>query len=697
MEEVAKTMTLTEKQSKETQAVGRINEVTTSERADQVLQLLGLEQGALTNEQLQQLKQLVSQNADVFALNESELGYTTVVEHHVDTGDHAPIKQPFRRVPFVHRDVIAGMVKSMEQQGVIRPSTSPWGSPVVLIPKKGGTKRFCVDYRRLNAITKKDVYPLPRIDDILDTLGGNKYFTSLDLASGYWQVGMDEESAPKSAFVTHCGLFEFVRMPFGMCNAPATFQRLIEVVLTGLLWKECFAYIDDVLVSSPDFESHLAHLQKVFDRLRKAGLRLKTKKCRFLKPTVSYLGHLVTSEGIQPDPEKTSRVIGYPAPTDINEVRSFLGLASYYRRFVPGFAQIAAPLHSLLKKEAHFYWSPECQRAFERLKQLLTSAPVLAYPRFNSEHPFILETDASAKGLGAVLAQQQEDGKAHPIAFASRSLNAQERNYGITEMETLAVVWAAKLFRPYLLGLHCEVITDHAACTSLLSQRNPSPKLARWAMCIQELDLKIRHRPGKSNLVADALSRHPLPVADVLQVVADGGVEDAPENDIAKLQRQDDELAAIFQWLEGGGLPADPHQAQYLKAEHSNFEIIDGVLGYHHPSAPDIVCIVVPSCLRSILLKESHNGKFAGHFAEQKIYATLRERYWWRGMRNDVRCYCRSCLVCASRKGPGWRQRPNLQPIPAGGPFHTVGVDVLQLPRSLEGNQYAIVFVDYLT
>ena len=216
-------------------------------------------------------------------------------------------------------------------------------------------------------------------------------------------------------------------------------------------------------------------------------------------------------------------------------------------------------------------------------------------------------------------------------------------------------------------------------------------------MCIQELDLKIRHRPGKSNLVADALSRHPLPVADVLQVVADARVEDAPENDIAKLQRQDDELAAIFQWLEGGGLPADPHQAQYLKAEHSNFEIIDGVLCYHHPSAPDIVRIVVPSCLRSILLKESHNGKFAGHFAEQKIYATLRGRYWWRGMRNDVRCYCRSCLVCASRKGPGRRQRPKLQPIPVGGPFHTVGVDVLQLPRSLEGNQYAIVFVDYLT
>ena len=585
------------------------------------------------------------------------------------------------------------MVKSMEKQGVIRPSTSPWASPVVLVPKKDGTQRFCVDYRRLNAITKKDVYPLPRIDDILDTLGGNKYFTSLDLAAGYWQVGMDDESAPKSAFVTHCGLFEFARMPFGICNAPATFQRLMEVVLSGLLWKECFAYLDDVLVSSPDFKSHLAHLQEVFNHLCKAGLKLKTKKCRFLKLTVSYLGHLITSEGIQPDPEKTSRVANYPTPTDVNEVRSFLGLASYYRRFVPGFSQIAAPLHSLLKKGAQFYWSVECQDAFQKLKQLLISAPVLSYPRFDPNHPFILETDASAKGLGAVLAQQQEDGKVHPIAFASRSLNAHERNYGITEMETLAIVRAAKLFRPYLLGHPCEVVTDHAACTSLLNNRNPSSKLARWAMCVQELNLKINYRPGKSNLVADALSRNPLPVADVLQVGTDDSTEAAPESDIAKLQRQDERLASIFLWLEKGQLPVDRKQAAYLKVEQSNFEIIDGVLCYCHPMAPDIVRIAVPSCLQSTLLEESHSGKFAGHFAEQKVYSTLRERYWWRGMRNDVRRYCRSCLVCASRKGPGRRQRPKLQPIPVGGPFHTVGVDVLQLPRTLEGNQYAIVLL----
>ena len=264
--------------------------VVNSERVEAVYAALGLEKGELTDAQFGQLKQLVRDNVDVFALEDGELGHTSVIQHHVDTGDHVPIREPARRVPFIHRKVIASMVEEMEQQGVVRPSVSPWASPVVLVPKKDGTKRFCVDYRRLNGITRKDVYPLPRIDDIMDTLGGSRYFTSLDLASGYWQVELDAESAPKSAFATHCGLYEFARMPFGMCNAPATFQRLMEVVLSGLLWKECFAYLDDVLVCSRSFQEHLNHLQKVLLRIRTAGLRLKAKKCKFLKPEVSYLG-----------------------------------------------------------------------------------------------------------------------------------------------------------------------------------------------------------------------------------------------------------------------------------------------------------------------------------------------------------------------------------------------------------------------
>ena len=333
---------------------------------------------------------------------------------------------------------------------------------------------------------------------------------------------------------------------------------------------------------------------------------------------------------------------------------------------------------------------------------------MLSYPQFQSNHPFILETDASGEGLGAVLAQQQDDGQIHPIAFLSRSLSQHERNYGITELETLGLVWAVKIFRPYILGRRCIVFTDHSACTSLLSSTNPSPKMARWAMTIQEHDLDIRHRSGKSNRVADALSRNPLPVFSVLQFgpavnAVQSGVTEPQvhpsqcESDIGMLQRADEELLPIFDFLECDILPRCGKQARRLALERSNFEVIEGVLYYENPAVPDCWRIAVPKNLRSTLLKESHGGKFAGHFAERKVYVTLRTRYWWKGMRGDVRRYCRSCLVCASRKGPGRAVRPQLQPIPIGGPFHMIGVDVLQLPPSHNGNKYAIVFMDYFT
>ena len=340
----------------------------------------------------------------------------------------------------------------------MKPSTSPWASPVILVPKRDGTSRFCIDYRRLNAITTKDVYPLPRIDDILDTLGEAKYFSSLDLASGYWQVELAPDARQKSAFTTHKGLFEFIRMPFGLCNAPATFQRVMQVVLAGLEWRSCFVYLDDILIASKTFDEHLNHLREVFNRLRKAGLRLKPKKCLLLRKEVPYLGHVISKEGIRPDPAKTEKVQRFPTPVDATKVRQFLGLASYYRRFVPGFAQIAAPLHALTKKNAVFHWTPECESVFSKLKQLLTTAPVLSYPVFGPQCEFILETDASGVGLGAILAQKQVDGSIHPIAYTTRTLDSHERNYGISELETLALVWAMRYFRPYLLGHHTTVL-----------------------------------------------------------------------------------------------------------------------------------------------------------------------------------------------------------------------------------------------
>ena len=482
-------------------------ETLTDQRAQQVRESVIVDEANLTPGQQRAIDELVEEYQDVFALDPRELGSTDLAMHVIDTGDSKPIKQAPRRMPFVLHQKVEEMTKQMLDAGVIRPSKSPWASPVVLVRKKDGSHRFCVDYRRLNAKTKMDVFPLPHIDDTLDLLSQTKFFTTLDLASGYWQVQMDSNSQEKTAFVTHSGLYEFCVMPFGLCNAPSTFQRLMEAVLSGLARECCMVYIDDILVTGREFEDHLSNLRKVLERLRSAGLKLKPQKCFFGSGQVEYLGYVVSRDGISADPKKVTAVRDFPPPHDVRALQSFLGLASYYRRFIQGFSVVANPLFALLRKDVEYHWTSVCQEAFDRLKQLLTEAPVLAFPSF--DRGFILDTDASGIGLGAVLAQKQDDGSIRPVAFASRSLQLHEKNYGVTELEALGVVWAVKHFRHYLYGQSCDVYTDHEALKSLLNTPHPSGKLARWGMALQEVDLTIHYRPGRKNANADSLSRNP--------------------------------------------------------------------------------------------------------------------------------------------------------------------------------------------
>ena len=638
----------------------------------------------------------------MFALDQSELGSTDVVTHSVDTGDHPPIRQQPRRVPFVLRGRIAEMVDDMLERGVIQPSRSPWASPVVLVAKKDGSTRFCVDYRKLNAATKMDVYPLPRIDDSLDLLAHTKYFSTLDLASGYWQVKMDEASREKTAFTTHVGLYEFHVMPFGLCNAPATFQRLMEDVLAGLVRDQCIVYLDDILVIGTTFQEHLENLQKVFERLHLAGLRLKPTKCHLGRQQVEYLGYIVSEAGLAADPRKVVAVKSFPEPVDLTSLRSFLGLASYYRRFIPQFSAVAQPLYALTRKDVPFVWTQACQGALDRLKQLMTEAPVLAFPDF--EKDFILETDASGVGLGAVLSQKQGDGLQRPVAFASRTLQSPEKNYGVSEMEALGVVWAVKHFRPYLYGHRCEVITDHKALKALLNTPQPSGKLARWGMALQELDLTITYRPGRKNEKADALSRYPLPQDRVITddpprvIAATTPVRDrdpaSSQDHLGDRQRADPELAEIVHYLEEGTLPTDDKKARLLVLNKPQYTMVDQVL--YHIATDKTLRIVPPQADRRKLFEGVHEGVFGGHLRDAKVYGTLSKHYWWPTMRADVVAWCRSCLTCATRR-VGQATKPMLTPIPVAGPFDRVGVDVVQLPKSQNGNKYAIVFVDYLT
>ena len=405
----------------------------------------------------------------------------------------------------------------MLASNVIRPSNSPWASPVVMVKKKDDNLRFCVDFRQLNAATIKDAHPLPRINDLLDALHGARWFSTLDLKSGYWQVPIMERDKEKTAFRTSSGqLYEFNQVPFGLCNAPATFSCLMDRVLSGLHWETCLFYLDDIIVFSSTWEEHLAQLRQVFERLRHANLKLGAEKCAFAAKEVSYLGHWVTEEGLLPGSALLVAIREIPPPKTATEVRSFLGLAGYYWRYVKNFAAIAGPLHALTKKDAVFHWSTDCQGTFDLLKMLLTTSPITAFPNFSQS--FWLHTDESTAGLGSILAQVHE-GKERIICCASRSLNQAEKAYPATKLECLAIVWVVAKFRTYLMAMPFKVYMDHYALKWLKTMRTVSALLPRWSAALEEYDFTVKHRPGKAQTHVDGLSRLPVdpaPPKDVL-------------------------------------------------------------------------------------------------------------------------------------------------------------------------------------
>lgn len=472
-----------------------------------------------SNAEKREAERIFREYADVFTSKGEELGCTKTVHHRIHTEDDIPINQRYRRIPPNQFEEVKEHLQVLLERGVIRPSQSDYASPIVLVRKKSGALRLCVDYRRLNAKTRKDAYPLPRIDESLDALGRARYFSAIDLASAYNQVEVHPDDRHKTAFTTPMGLFEYNRMPFGLCNAPATFQRLMQTIFREDLLQILLVYLDDIIVYSDSIADHLKRLERVFQKLREHGLKIEAEKCQFFQSHVKYLGHVVSSEGVATDPAKTEAVSKWPTPRTLRDLRSFLGFASYYRRFVPGFAQTAAPLHQLAaeisekgkKKKGTIsseHWEGECQRAFDDLRTALTSAPVLAYPDYTK--PFIVETDASDKGLGAVLSQKQ-DGKLRVIAYASRGLRGAERNmenYSSMKLELLALKWAvAEKFREYLLGSEFVVYTDNNPLTYLQSKSKLKAVEQRWAAELASFNFKIEYRAGKHNTNADALSR----------------------------------------------------------------------------------------------------------------------------------------------------------------------------------------------
>ena len=435
-------------------------------------------------------------------------GKADVAPFTIPTGSSAPIAQYPYRIPHKWREKAREEIQQLLKNGIIQPSSSPWTSPVVCVPKPGGNVRLCVDYRKVNAVTTPDIYPLPRIEELLEAISSSHYISTLDLSKGYYQIPMAEEDIAKTAFATTEGKYEFVRLPFGLKNAPAAFQRAMDSLFAQ---EKCtYAYIDDVVVFNRTWNSHLQHLRRTILTLREKGFTIKLSKCHFAQDSVEFLGHRVGSGKIGPQETKVAAIRDFQQPKTKKNLRAFLGLIGYYRRFIPNFAGRSATLTDLTKKNQpdRLNWTTDHQRTFQELKQAMVDAPVLLPP--DPSVPYVLTTDASGRGIGSVLSQQQE-GVEHPVAYYSRKLLPREERYGITELEALAIVDSVKHFSPYLLGGHFTVVTDHRALTFLETMKGGGPRLTRWALALQPFSFDVRFRPGNTNANADGLSRQDWP------------------------------------------------------------------------------------------------------------------------------------------------------------------------------------------
>ena len=686
----------------------------------------------LTSEERTKARELLIEFTDVFSSGDHDIGRTSLTEHTISTGDNHPIKVPPRRLPIGKRQEAEEMIKDMNEQGLIEKSCSPWSSPLVLVRKKDGSLRCCVDYRLLNNVTEKDSYPLPRIDETLDALSGAQWFSTLDLKSGYHQITVADQDKQKTAFSSGSGLWQWRVMPFGLCNAPATFERLMEVVLSGLHWRTLLVYLDDVIVFGKSFQEELERLREVFSRMRAAGLKLSPQKCHLFRREVRFLGHVVSDKGVSTDPSKTEAVDNWPVPRNKKELRSFLGLCTYYRKFVKAFATIAAPLHRLTKDNVEYTWDEKCTAAFEHLKHVLTHSPVLAYP--NPGREFILDTDASSCGIGAVLSQNT-DGVEHVVAYYSRTMSTSERNYCTTRRELLAVVEAIRHFHHFLYGAAFCIRTDHAALKWLRNLKDPEGQLARWLTRLEQYNFKVQHRPGVKHGNADCLSRRPCQTdcryccrreassgshcwaADVATgqdgvtpASADNDVSDCSNTlpvDVREAQRKDKDLAPLINWIEKGRRPSwdevtntSPTTKRFW-AQWDLLRLMDGVLMRAWESCDGKNrrwLTIVPQSEKESIMGEAHGSVTSGHFGIKKTLLRLRKRFYWVSMRRDVSEWCRVCEICAAKKGPHRAPRAPLQVLNVGSPMERVAIDIAgPLPVSTSGNRYILVVMDYFT
>lgn len=631
----------------------------------------GVEEGPIPDDVPTEIKAVLSQYSEVFTMPPG-LPPKRGQEHHIVMKEGSdPVSVRPYRYPQIQKAEIEKMVSDMLFADIIRPSHSPYSSPVLLVKKKDGSWRFCVDYRALNKETVADKYPIPVIDELLDELYGAKVFSKLDLKAGYHQIRVHEPDVHKTAFRTHEGHYEFLVMPFGLTNAPATFQALMNDIFRPYLRRFVLVFFDDILVYSASMEEHAQHLATVMGVLASQQLYVNGKKCEFCKSRVAYLGHIVSSEGVAVDPDKVQAMVDWPSPRTLRELRGFLGLTGYYRRFIHHYATLTNPLTQQLKKDT-FHWHEEAESAFQLLKQKMLTAPVLAMPNF--ELPFVVEADASGSGLGAVLSQDS-----HPIAYFSKALGSKGRCKPIYEKELMAIVLAVQKWRHYLLGRHFVVWTDQHSLKFITAQREIGGEYQKWVAKLLGYDCEIHFKPGASNGAADALSRHP---------------QFMTLHHLLLCSKADINWAAIDQQVR-----TNPHLQKVITevtqhgVHHLGFSIDHGRLFYKGR-------VVLPSSspLVQQLLQEYHSSATGGHNGEFKTYLRLADHWFWLGMRRHVTNFVRQCVTCQQQKHSHQKPAGLLQPLPI--PLHVwedITMDFVEaLPRS-GGFDTVLVVVDRLS
>ena len=718
---------------------------------------IDLEESNINDKQKEQLKHFLLRWKDTFSTSITDLGNCNLVKHEIKLIDDEPIKEPARRIPPALFQEVKEHLQEMMEAGAIRPSHSPYSSNVVIVRKKDGSIRFCVDFRKLNNKTIKDAYGIPRIEDSLHLLAGSKYFSKLDLRSGYWQVEIKEQDKKKTAFqVGNLGFYEFHRMPFGLCNAPATFQRLMERCMGDLNLRDCLIYLDDVIIFSSTFEEHLDHLEAVFSRLRQHNLKLKASKCEFLRSEVTYLGHVVSEEGIQTDPEKTKVIKNWQVPTSIKEVRVFLGFTGYYRRFIKDYAKIARPLNDLLvghctskkgkgrkssnTKKTPFTWTQRQQQAFDKLKEKLVRPAVLAYADYNL--PFKLHTDASSTGLGAVLYQTQ-DGMDRVVAYASRSLKPSEKNYPAHKLEFLALKWAiTEKFHDYLYGANFEVVTDNNPLTYVFTTAKLDATGQRWLAELSNYSCTISYRSGKQNTDADTLSRLQEPgttttlFPDVLKAVchsvttekelqpcietlvnteqdvvtSEDEAAGVPEELLTSMalssqdwitaQTNDPNLKFVMDCLIEGRVPkAEETESRGIDSRFTSnwdkYSFVDGVLHKTVTFKDESVKVLcLPKALQEYVFRAYHDD--LGHQGRERTSSLIKRRFFFPGLEQFVRWKVQHCGRCIRRKTAPTKAA-ELVTITSSAPMELICIDYLSLECSKGGFENILVITDHFT